>query len=316
MKLLLLRLGFVLSLFAYLTLSGFARSGIITTTADTNNNSIRESPLVVPVVTTAAITSVTQTAAAGGGDVTSDSSPLVIAKGVCWSAFSNPTLSDMCTSNGVGTGAFISSIFGLTANTTYHVRAYATNSVGTAYGKDVPFTTLKAPDFQIDTSSGGSYSAAVTAGSNAIYKLAVTGINGFSGSVSFTFSGLPAAASCSINPSRLDVRGSSPAPFTVTISAAAHNNAICSPKIWRSLPPISFISVIVLFISILLLTACTQKRKCLSFALLSLCTVGLVGCGDNKTSSTQSNTAVTHSIILTATSDSISHNANLTLIVH
>ena len=31
---------------------------------------------------------------------------------------------------------------GLTANTTYYVRAYATNSAGTAYGEEVSFTTL------------------------------------------------------------------------------------------------------------------------------------------------------------------------------
>jgi hypothetical protein len=96
---------------------------------------------VVPTVTTAAVTGVTATTATGGGTVTSNGGATVAARGVCWSSSANPTTSDNCTNDGAGNGSFISSITGLSANTPYHVRAYATNSAGTAYGLEQDFTT-------------------------------------------------------------------------------------------------------------------------------------------------------------------------------
>ena len=63
------------------------------------------------------------------------------ARGVCWSTSENPTTTDDRTQEGTGTGSFTTNITGLAANTTYHVRAYATNSEGTSYGGDVVFTT-------------------------------------------------------------------------------------------------------------------------------------------------------------------------------
>lgn len=98
----------------------------------------------VPTVTTTAITAIITTTATGGGNVTSDGNATVTARGICWSNSSNPTLANPYTSDGSGTGSFASSITGLAANTLYHVRAYATNSVGTSYGSDVSFTTATA----------------------------------------------------------------------------------------------------------------------------------------------------------------------------
>jgi hypothetical protein len=95
----------------------------------------------IPVVTTTAISSITTTTATGGGNVTSDGGALVTARGICWNTSVNPTTSNNKMTNGTGIGSFTSSMTGLTPNTTYHVRAYATNSVGTAYGSDVFFTT-------------------------------------------------------------------------------------------------------------------------------------------------------------------------------
>jgi hypothetical protein len=45
------------------------------------------------------------------------------------------------TSNGSGTGSFTSNLTGLNPSTTYYVRAYATNSTGTAYGNEIQFIT-------------------------------------------------------------------------------------------------------------------------------------------------------------------------------
>jgi hypothetical protein len=98
----------------------------------------------LPTVTTAAPSGITATTATSGGSVTADGGATVTARGVCWSTSANPTITDGTTLDGTGAGVFTSSITGLTPGTTYHVRAYATNSVGTAYGQDLTFTTTAA----------------------------------------------------------------------------------------------------------------------------------------------------------------------------
>ena len=99
-------------------------------------------PAVAPTVTTTAVSNIDKTTATGGGNVTADGGAEVTARGICWSTSQNPTVSDSHTTDGTGTGSFTSAMTSLTANTTYYVRAYATNSAGTAYGDEVSFTTL------------------------------------------------------------------------------------------------------------------------------------------------------------------------------
>ena len=94
-----------------------------------------------PTVTTSSATDVATNTATCGGDVTDDGGETVTARGVCWSTSPNPTVSDSHTTNGTGNGNFTSSITGLSPNTTYYVRAYATNSVGTGYGNEVTLQT-------------------------------------------------------------------------------------------------------------------------------------------------------------------------------
>jgi len=79
--------------------------------------------------------------AISGGSVTSDGGSSVTSRGVCWNTSTNPTISNSKTSDGNGTGNFVSSIASLSANTKYYVRGYATNGIGTAYGNEVSFTT-------------------------------------------------------------------------------------------------------------------------------------------------------------------------------
>jgi len=98
-------------------------------------------PILVPTLTTNTITSVTSSTAIGGGNITNDGGALVTARGVCYSTSINPTTANNFTVNGSNIGGFTSSMSGLAANTTYYVRAYATNSAGTAYGNQVSFTT-------------------------------------------------------------------------------------------------------------------------------------------------------------------------------
>jgi plastocyanin len=95
----------------------------------------------IPVLTTVAVTNITQTSATSGGDISSDGNATVVARGVCYSTSANPSITDPNTSDGTGSGQFVSNISGLTTGTLYYVRAYATNSAGTAYGNQVSFST-------------------------------------------------------------------------------------------------------------------------------------------------------------------------------
>ena len=97
--------------------------------------------VTLPTVVTAAITEITANSAKGGGEVTHDGGAEVTERGICWSTHANPTLEDSHVASGSGTGSFTAALSDLEANTTYHVRAYATNEAGTAYGLDKVFTT-------------------------------------------------------------------------------------------------------------------------------------------------------------------------------
>lgn len=105
-----------------------------------------------PTLTTNAVSAITTSSANGGGNISSDGGASVTERGVCWSTSANPTIANSKTSNGTGTGLFTSSITGLTSASTYYVRAYATNSVGTAYGNQISFKTAFAPG---DSYEGG-----------------------------------------------------------------------------------------------------------------------------------------------------------------
>lgn len=95
----------------------------------------------IPTLSTAAATNITITTATSGGDITSDGNASVTERGVCWNTSTGPTVLNSKTSDSNGTGQYSSSITGLTAGTLYYVRAYATNSAGTAYGNEITFTT-------------------------------------------------------------------------------------------------------------------------------------------------------------------------------
>ena len=96
----------------------------------------------LPVVTTTDVTAISKTGALSGGAVTYDGGGTVTARGLAWGTSANPTIAGTKIDGGTGLGAFVSTLTALQKFTTYHVRAYATNSVGTAYGADIQFTTL------------------------------------------------------------------------------------------------------------------------------------------------------------------------------
>jgi len=100
--------------------------------------------LSTPTVSTANASNITINSATAGGEVTDDGNLTVIQRGVCWHTNSNPSMDNNLgyTTDGTGTGSFVSSINGLNQGTTYYFRAYAINAEGTAYGTIKEFTTL------------------------------------------------------------------------------------------------------------------------------------------------------------------------------
>ncbi len=109
-----------------------------------------ENDINTPQVTTSEVTDVLQTTALCGGTVTSNEGTAITARGVCWSINETPEVTDNKTTDSTGTGSFTSEISGLNANTTYYVRAYATNSEGTGYGDIISFTTVSTTLTDID----------------------------------------------------------------------------------------------------------------------------------------------------------------------
>jgi uncharacterized protein (TIGR02145 family) len=118
-----------------------------------------------PTMTTTSISTVTSTSVSVGGSVSSNGGELVSSRGLVYGTASNPTLSNSVLSIGSGTGSFSGTLTGLTPNTTYYVRAYATNSAGTGYGNEVIFQTLPvAVPNLITTDASGITQTKVTSG--------------------------------------------------------------------------------------------------------------------------------------------------------
>ena len=99
----------------------------------------------IPELFTTELSAVNETSAICGGFISAvdDKKADITDRGVCWSTNPNPSIADNKTSDGSGSGSYTSLMTGLTAHTTYYVRAYATNSAGTSYGNIVAFSTMK-----------------------------------------------------------------------------------------------------------------------------------------------------------------------------
>lgn len=95
----------------------------------------------VPTLTTSAASEIGVTWATCGGDISDDGGMEVTERGICWSPSPNPTIEGNHGNNGTGLGSFTVNMNGLEANTTYYVRAYATNGYTTAYGNEISFHT-------------------------------------------------------------------------------------------------------------------------------------------------------------------------------
>jgi hypothetical protein len=121
--------------------------------------------LTVPTISTNPISNITDKAAISGGQITDDGGTPILERGLCWSQNQNPTISDSYITEGDGIGSYIAIMTGLTANTSYYVRAYATNTQGTSYGDEELFTTIELQLASVST----------TAASNVSYTTATIG---------------------------------------------------------------------------------------------------------------------------------------------
>jgi uncharacterized protein (TIGR02145 family) len=135
--------------------------------------------IVLPSLTTTAVTSITGTTAVSGGNITSDGNEAISDRGVCWATTTGPTITNFLTTDGTGTGSFVSNLTGLTPGVLYYIRAYAKNSAGTAYGNELSFTTAPAAPTNVAATAGnGQATVTFTAPTGLITGYTVTSTPG------------------------------------------------------------------------------------------------------------------------------------------
>jgi uncharacterized protein (TIGR02145 family) len=117
----------------------------------------KEERIELPVVSTAPVSNIGSTTAVSGGNIALESGGTITARGIVWGTINNPNLmyNKGFTNDGTGTGIYTSYLTGLLKNTTYYIRAYATNGAGTNFGIEVIFTTL-AEQATITTANPGN----------------------------------------------------------------------------------------------------------------------------------------------------------------
>lgn len=105
------------------------------------NRCTKDEATGTPALISKEVTDITDTSASSGGLITNDGNAEITERGVCWDLTAQPSIVCPKTSNGRGVGSYTSEITSLKPSTTYHLRAFATNTKGTAYGNELTFTT-------------------------------------------------------------------------------------------------------------------------------------------------------------------------------
>lgn len=98
-----------------------------------------------PTVETVAASNITMNSASVECNVTTDGGSFVTERGICYSRFENPSLSDSVRYAGTGIGRYTCEMTNLTNATTYYIRAFATNSEGTSLGDVITIRTVEHP---------------------------------------------------------------------------------------------------------------------------------------------------------------------------
>jgi photosystem II stability/assembly factor-like uncharacterized protein len=125
-----------------------------------------------PSVSTLSPSFVIDTAGRVGGNVTSGGSSALTEVGVCWDTLPSPTSAKSHFNSAAAVGTFTTQLNNLKTNKTYHVRAYATNAVGTTYGDEITFKTLG----QWTAVSQSSFANVMYTDNNDLYAVQYNGI--------------------------------------------------------------------------------------------------------------------------------------------
>ena len=144
-------------------LGGLLLTIIITFSCSSENTPSTENTTTIPIISTLTVTKSGITTASSGGNISSDGGKSITSRGIVWNTTQNPTIVNSKTIDGIGIGNFNSVITGLLSNTTYYFRAYATNSVGTAYGNEITYITSAISTLPTLTTSSISNITASTA---------------------------------------------------------------------------------------------------------------------------------------------------------
>ena len=124
--------------FSLFTFSSCSKSG---DQSNTNNTPVVKN-VILPTLSTIDVSSITISKGITGGNITKDGGGQIVSRGIVWSTSPNPTISLSTKSNdGTGTGSYVTNLDNLLSAVKYYIRAYATNSAGTAYGNEISFTT-------------------------------------------------------------------------------------------------------------------------------------------------------------------------------
>ena len=133
---------------------------LIVTGCKKKNDSPPVEPTLAQVITVP-VTAITSSTATGGGTITNNGGATVTASGICWSKTNQlPVITDDTTKTTIAASSIAGNMTHLQSGTTYYVRAYAINSVGTAYGNVVSFNTANAAPLALDVTITGSVKVA------------------------------------------------------------------------------------------------------------------------------------------------------------
>ncbi len=135
-------------------------------------DAVQSAPPATPEVETSAVTDIALTTATGNGEVITDNSYTITARGICWNTSTLPTIANNKQAVSGTVGTFTASMTGLSVNTHYYVRAYATNANGTVYGTEVEFDTLNIDQYDLIKDIGA------IVGDTYAVRVAVTGTTG------------------------------------------------------------------------------------------------------------------------------------------
>ena len=174
-------------------------------------------------------------------------------------------------------------------------------------------------DFQPSPGSGPA-SVTVASGQTATYNLNMTSTGGFSGSVSLDCTGAPQAATCTVNPSTIQLTGSGSVPFTVTVTTQKTVSSLGGVQITvAGFGLVSFLSLAPLLLSRRLRNGLRARGvAAIGLVLLATC-LAVSGCGGGGAGGGNKNVQTTppgtYTLALTATSSGVSRQLNLTLVV-